>query len=84
MSKRLLITLLLTLEPDKPAELPCLVSQDHGLKLTSISGDFVASVKAVENPSDVGIVDLVVVACKSWQVLIRQSFANSCGENPKP
>eukprot|EP00976_Prorocentrum_cordatum_P112707 1195577-Prorocentrum_minimum.AAC.4 len=41
---------------------------DHGLKLTSISGDFVASVKAVENPSDVGIVDLVVVACKSWQV----------------
>uniref|UniRef100_A0A7S0WR07 2-dehydropantoate 2-reductase n=1 Tax=Pyramimonas obovata TaxID=1411642 RepID=A0A7S0WR07_9CHLO len=42
--------------------------QDSGLKLTSISGDFVASVKATEDPSEIGIVDLVIVASKSWQV----------------
>jgi len=42
--------------------------KDHGLKLTSISGSCTVLVKATDDPSQVGEMDLAIVACKSWQV----------------
>ncbi len=41
-----------------------------GLRVDSIAGDFhVVSVKATDNPKEVGIVDLVICAVKDWQVI---------------
>ena len=41
----------------------------NGLKVDSINGDFVVqNVQATEKPEEVGIVDMVLVAVKAWQV----------------
>lgn len=43
--------------------------KDEGLKIDSIKGDFkLQTVQATDNPSQVGIVDLVIVGVKAWQV----------------
>uniref|UniRef100_A0A7S0R713 2-dehydropantoate 2-reductase n=1 Tax=Pyramimonas obovata TaxID=1411642 RepID=A0A7S0R713_9CHLO len=42
--------------------------REKGLFLTSVAGDYHASVKATDNTSEVGIVDLIIICCKSWQV----------------
>lgn len=43
--------------------------QEHGLKVSSVAGDFhIHSVQATDNPADVGPVDVVLVAVKAWQV----------------
>lgn len=40
-----------------------------GLKIDSINGDFIVNpVRATDNPEDVGIVDMVLVTVKAWQV----------------
>jgi 2-dehydropantoate 2-reductase len=41
----------------------------HGLRVDSINGDFVVEpVKATDNPAQVGIVDVVLLGVKAWQV----------------
>ena len=43
--------------------------KNNGLKIDSINGDFIVQpVQATDNPEDVGIVDMVLVAVKAWQV----------------
>ena len=43
--------------------------KNDGLIIDSISGDFIVQpVQATDNPEDIGIVDLVLVAVKAWQV----------------
>jgi len=43
--------------------------KDDGLKIDSINGDFIVQpVQATDNPEEVGIVDMVLVAVKAWQV----------------
>lgn len=43
--------------------------KDNGLKVDSINGDFIVNpVRATDNPEDVGIVDMVLVTVKAWQV----------------
>ncbi|MFH1673760.1 MAG: 2-dehydropantoate 2-reductase [Pseudomonadota bacterium] len=43
--------------------------KDNGLIVDSINGDFIVqSVQATDNPEDVGIVDMVLVGVKAWQV----------------
>ena len=43
--------------------------REHGLKVDSINGDFVVqSVVATDDPSEVGVVDVVIVGVKAWQV----------------
>jgi len=42
--------------------------QENGLRISGISGEFIASVTATDRIGSVGEVDLVIVACKSWQV----------------
>ena len=43
--------------------------KDGGLKIDSINGDFIVQpVQATDNPEEVGIVDMVLVAVKAWQV----------------
>jgi 2-dehydropantoate 2-reductase len=43
--------------------------KNHGLKIDSINGDFIVNpVMATDNPEDVGIVDMVLVTVKAWQV----------------
>ena len=40
-----------------------------GLKVKSINGDFIIKpVQAADNPSDIGIVDIILVTVKAWQV----------------
>jgi len=40
-----------------------------GLKINSIQGDFqLSSVQCTDNPTETGIVDLIIVAVKSWQL----------------
>jgi 2-dehydropantoate 2-reductase len=44
--------------------------QEHGLKVDSIKGDFVATpALATDNPTEAGIVDAVILGVKAWQVL---------------
>ena len=41
--------------------------KNDGLKIDSINGDFIVQpVQATENPEEVGIVDMVLVAVKAW------------------
>jgi 2-dehydropantoate 2-reductase len=41
----------------------------HGLRVDSINGDFVVQpIQATNDPLDIGIVDLVLVGVKAWQV----------------
>jgi 2-dehydropantoate 2-reductase len=43
--------------------------QANGLKVSSVNGDFVINpVQATDNPAEVGPVDVILVAVKSWQV----------------
>ena len=43
--------------------------RDNGLKIDSINGDFIIQpVHATDNPEEVGIVDMVLVGVKAWQV----------------
>jgi len=43
--------------------------KDNGLKIDSINGDFIVqSVQATANPEEIGIVDMVLVGVKAWQV----------------
>jgi 2-dehydropantoate 2-reductase len=43
--------------------------QANGLRVDSINGDFtVQPVQATDNPAEVGIVDVVIVGVKAWQV----------------
>jgi 2-dehydropantoate 2-reductase len=43
--------------------------QSHGLKVESIKGDFIVSpAQATDDPTQVGIVDVVLVTVKAWQV----------------
>ena len=43
--------------------------QTHGLQVDSINGDFVVQpIQATNDPLDIGIVDLVLVGVKAWQV----------------
>jgi 2-dehydropantoate 2-reductase len=43
--------------------------QQHGLRVESIEGDFTISpVQATDNPADIGPVDVVLLAVKTWQV----------------
>ena len=43
--------------------------KDNGLKIDSINGDFIVQpVQATDNPEEVGIVDMVLVGVKAWQV----------------
>ncbi|MFH2219156.1 MAG: 2-dehydropantoate 2-reductase N-terminal domain-containing protein, partial [Pseudomonadota bacterium] len=43
--------------------------KDNGLKIDSINGDFIVQpVQAADNPEEVGIVDMVLVGVKAWQV----------------
>lgn len=43
--------------------------KENGLKVSSISGDFIVQpVQATDNPDDVGIVDMILVGVKAWQV----------------
>jgi 2-dehydropantoate 2-reductase len=43
--------------------------KEDGLKVDSINGDFtVQPVQATDNPEEVGIVDIVLVTVKAWQV----------------
>lgn len=45
------------------------VMKKDGLKIDSISGDFIVQpVRATDNPEEAGIVDVVLVAVKAWQV----------------
>ena len=42
---------------------------DHGLRVDSIKGDFVLeSVQATDDPAEVGMVDMVLLGVKAWQV----------------
>ena len=42
---------------------------DHGLRVDSINGDFVIeSVEATDDPAQVGMVDVVLLGVKAWQV----------------
>jgi 2-dehydropantoate 2-reductase len=41
----------------------------YGLKVNSIKGDFIIQpVQATDNPADIGVVDVVIVGVKAWQV----------------
>ena len=43
--------------------------QTHGLRVDSINGDFVVQpIQATNNPMEIGIVDLVLVGVKAWQI----------------
>jgi 2-dehydropantoate 2-reductase len=43
--------------------------RDNGLKIDSINGDFIVQpVQATDNPEEVGIVDMVLVGVKAWQI----------------
>ena len=43
--------------------------QTHGLQVDSINGDFVVQpIQATNDPLDIGIVDLVLVGVKAWQI----------------
>ena len=43
--------------------------REHGLKVDSIKGDFVVQpALATDDPSEVGVVDAVIVGVKAWQV----------------
>ncbi|MEJ2285235.1 MAG: 2-dehydropantoate 2-reductase [Desulfobacterales bacterium] len=43
--------------------------KNDGLKVDSINGDFIVQpVRATDNPEEVGVVDMVLVAVKAWQV----------------
>jgi len=43
--------------------------KNDGLKIDSINGDFIVQpVQATDNPEEVGIVDMVLVAVKAWQI----------------
>ena len=54
-----------------------------GLKVDSIKGDFcLDSVQATDKPADVGEVDVIVVAVKSWQVSeVAESMRPMVGAN---
>ena len=41
----------------------------YGIKVDSIKGDFtIQPVQATDNPADIGVVDVVIVGVKAWQV----------------
>lgn len=40
----------------------------HGLRITSIAGDFSVKVPVTENPAEIGPVDAVIVGVKAWQL----------------
>ena len=43
--------------------------KNNGLKVDSINGDFIVNpVRATDNPEDVGVVDMVLVTVKAWQI----------------
>jgi 2-dehydropantoate 2-reductase len=43
--------------------------REHGLRVDSIHGDFVVSpARATDNPSKLGVVDMVLLGVKAWQV----------------
>jgi len=43
--------------------------KEKGLKVKSINGDFIVHpVEATDNPNEIGIVDMVLVGVKAWQV----------------
>ena len=44
--------------------------QEHGLRVDSIEGDFVVrSLRATDDPTEVGEVDAIIVGVKAWQVV---------------
>ena len=44
--------------------------REHGLRVDSIKGDFVATpAMATDNPAEAGIVDVVILGVKAWQVI---------------
>ncbi len=44
--------------------------REHGLRVDSIKGDFVATpTLATDNPTEAGVVDVVILGVKAWQVL---------------
>eukprot|EP00976_Prorocentrum_cordatum_P091772 1188656-Prorocentrum_minimum.AAC.3 len=51
--------------------------RETGLLLTSVAGDYKASVKATDTTSEVGIVDLIIVCCKSWQGFGESAFTEN-------
>lgn len=45
------------------------VLRDKGLRVDSIKGDFIVKpVEATDDPSEVGVVDVVLVSVKAWQI----------------
>lgn len=43
--------------------------REHGLRVDSVAGDFhLSSVPATDDPSDIGPVEVILVATKAWQV----------------
>jgi 2-dehydropantoate 2-reductase len=42
--------------------------RDHGLHVDAPKGSFVVSTQATDNPADAGVVDVVIVGVKAWQV----------------
>ena len=42
--------------------------RDHGLQVDAPKGSFVVSTQATDNPADAGVVDVVIVGVKAWQV----------------
>ena len=44
--------------------------KDHGLRVDSVKGDFVATpALATDNPTEAGVVDVVILGVKAWQVV---------------
>lgn len=44
--------------------------REHGLRVTSIKGDFtIYPAQVTDNPAEIGAVDVVLVAVKAWQVI---------------
>ena len=44
--------------------------REHGLRVDSVRGDFVVQpAQATDDPASIGVVDTVVVAVKSWQIM---------------
>lgn len=52
--------------------------KNNGLKVDSINGDFIVNpVRATDNPEEVGIVDMVLVTVKAWQVSDAAKYMKS-------
>ena len=43
--------------------------KDGGLKIDSINGDFIVHpIKTTDTPGEIGVVDMVLVTVKAWQI----------------